>query len=136
MQTPAVRLYGKRDLRLETFELPELPDDGILAEIVSDSVCMSTYKTAEQGAAHRRVPDNVAENPVIIGHESCGVILKTGKKWAEKFHRGDRFAVQPVVNPETCATIGYSFGPAKSWKKAASCLTRATHFSRAVSRNP
>ncbi len=110
MQTTAVRLYGKRDLRLETFELPELPDDGILAEIVSDSVCMSTYKTAEQGAAHRRVPDNVAENPVIIGHESCGVILKTGKKWAEKFHRGDRFAVQPVLNPGGWETIGYSFG--------------------------
>ena len=53
MQTTAVRLYGKRDLRLETFELPELPDDGILAEIVSDSVCMSTYKTAEQGNENR-----------------------------------------------------------------------------------
>lgn len=111
MKTSAVRLYGKRDLRLETFELPELADDGILARIVSDSVCMSTYKTVEQGAAHKRVPDNVAENPVIIGHELCGVILKAGKKWADRYHEGDRFAVQPVVDQTVnYDTIGYSFG--------------------------
>ncbi|MBR4662648.1 MAG: zinc-binding dehydrogenase, partial [Lentisphaeria bacterium] len=111
MKTSAVRLYGKRDLRLETFELPELTDDSILARIVSDSVCMSTYKTVEQGAAHKRVPDNVAENPVIIGHELCGVILKAGKKWADRYHEGDRFAVQPVVDQTVnYDTIGYSFG--------------------------
>ena len=110
MKTTAVRLYGKRDLRLETFELPECSDNTILARILSDSVCMSTYKTAEQGAAHKRVPDNVAENPVIIGHELCGVILEVGKKWAGKYRKGDKFAVQPVVHPGgSYDTIGYSF---------------------------
>ena len=44
MKTRAVRLYGKNDLRLEEFELPPLQDDQILARIVSDSVCKSTYK--------------------------------------------------------------------------------------------
>ena len=68
MKTAAVRLYGKRDLRLETFELPELTDDAIYARIISDSVCMSTYKTAEQGAEHKRVPDNVAESIIIRSH--------------------------------------------------------------------
>ncbi|MGS4785883.1 hypothetical protein, partial [Klebsiella pneumoniae] len=29
--TTALRLYGKRDLRLETFELPAMQDDEILA---------------------------------------------------------------------------------------------------------
>ena len=111
MKTAAVRLYGKRDLRLETFDLPEPTEDNILARIVSDSICMSTYKTVEQGSGHKRVPDNVAENPVIIGHELCGIILKVGRKWADKFHCGDRFAVQPVVDPAAgYDTIGYSFG--------------------------
>ena len=111
MKTTAVRLYGKRDLRLETFELPPVSDDSILAKIISDSVCMSTYKTAEQGAAHKRVPDNVAENPAIIGHELCGIILEVGKKWADKYHAGDKFAVQPVLDPNgSYDTIGYSFG--------------------------
>ena len=80
MQTTAVRLYGKRDLRLETFELPQLTDGDILARIISDTVCMSTYKTVEQGAAHKRVPDDVAANPVIIGHELCGEIIEVGAK--------------------------------------------------------
>jgi hypothetical protein len=31
MKTTAVRLYGKKDLRLESFELPPIKDDEILA---------------------------------------------------------------------------------------------------------
>ena len=49
MTTKAVRMYGKRDLRLDTFELPEIHEDEILAEIISDSLCMSSWKAANQG---------------------------------------------------------------------------------------
>ena len=38
MKTRAVRLYGKNDLRLEEFELPEIKEDEILAHIISDSI--------------------------------------------------------------------------------------------------
>ena len=69
MKTKAVRLYGKNDLRLEEFELPAIKEDEILAKVVSDSICMSSYKAVHQSADHKRVPDNVAENPVIIGKE-------------------------------------------------------------------
>ena len=69
MKTKAVRLYGVNDLRLEEFELPALREDEILAKVISDSICMSTHKAALQGAEHKRVPDNVAQNPVIVGHE-------------------------------------------------------------------
>ena len=84
MKTTAVRLYGKEDLRLETFELPEITESEILARIVSDSVCMSSFKAAEQGAAHKRVPNNVAEKPIIVGHEMCGEIVKVGAAIADK----------------------------------------------------
>ncbi len=70
MKTRAVRLYGKSDLRVEEFELPQLKDNEILAKVVSDSLCMSSYKAATQGTAHKRIPDDVAENPVIIGIQS------------------------------------------------------------------
>ena len=46
MKTTAVRIYGEKDLRLETFELPQIKDDEILVKIVSDSICMSSYKAA------------------------------------------------------------------------------------------
>ena len=80
MKTRAVRLYGVNDLRLEEFELPEIGEGEILARVISDSICMSSHKAALQGAAHKRVPDNVAENPIILGHEFCGEIIEVGKK--------------------------------------------------------
>ena len=49
MKTKALRLYGKDDLRLEEFELGKINDDEVLAEIVTDSICMSSYKAAKQG---------------------------------------------------------------------------------------
>ena len=110
MKTTAVRLYGKEDLRLETFDLPEITENEILARIVSDSICMSTFKAAEQGAAHKRVPNDVAENPIIVGHEFCGEIVEVGAKWQNEFKAGDRFAIQPAINYKgSLAAPGYSY---------------------------
>ena len=110
MKTKAVRLYGANDLRLEEFDLPEMKEDEILAKVVSDSVCMSTHKAALQGAAHARVPNDVAENPTIMGHEFCGEILAVGKKWQDKYKAGDRFAIQPAHGWKgTLNAPGYSY---------------------------
>ncbi len=111
MKTKANRLYGKMDVRLEEFELPAIKDDEILARIVSDSVCMSSYKALVQGKDHKRVPNDVAENPVIIGHEFCGEIIEVGAKWQHKFKPGNKFSVQPALNADfnPYAAPGYSF---------------------------
>lgn len=110
MKTKAVRLYGADDLRLEEFELPEIKDDEILVKVVSDSICMSTYKTVKQGKKHKRVPQNVDTNPVIIGHEFAGDIIKVGKKWQHRYKAGDKFAQQPALNYKgSLASPGYSY---------------------------
>ncbi|MCL2509230.1 MAG: zinc-binding dehydrogenase [Oscillospiraceae bacterium] len=110
MKTKAVRIYGKGDLRLEQFELPAITDDEILARVVSDSICMSSYKAACQGADHKRVPDDVAENPTIIGHEFCGELVDIGKNWAHKYRAGDRFVIQPALNYKgSLDAPGYSY---------------------------
>ncbi len=111
MKTTAVRLYGKRDLRLETFELPPIKDDEILAKIYSDSLCMSSYKAAEQGPDHKRIPADVGENPIMLGHEFCGELLEVGAKWQDQFKAGDRFVIQPALNDpkDPYAAPGYSF---------------------------
>ncbi|GHV01730.1 L-sorbose 1-phosphate reductase [Clostridia bacterium] len=110
MKTKAVRIYGKNDLRLEEFELPAMKDDEILARVVSDSICMSSHKAAEQGADHKRVPKDIATNPTIIGHEFCGVIESVGKKWAKEFKAGDKFSIQPALNYKgSLDAPGYSF---------------------------
>lgn len=110
MKTRAMRLYGKNDIRTECFELPEMKDDEILAKVICDSICMSSHKAALQGANHKRVPDNVAENPIILGHEFCGEIIKVGSKWEKDFKAGDRFAIQPALNYKgSLAAPGYSY---------------------------
>lgn len=110
MRTRAVRLYGKSDLRLEEFELPEIKDDEILVEVVSDSICMSTYKAAIQGPDHKRVPKDVDKNPIIIGHEFAGNIVKVGMKWKDEFKEGTKFAQQPALNYKgSMASPGYSY---------------------------
>jgi len=110
MKTKAVRLYGKEDLRLEEFELPQIAPGEILAKIVSDSICMSSFKAAEQGAAHKRVPDDVAENPIIIGHEFCGELVEVGEEWKDQFKPGERFSIQPALNYKgSLAAPGYSY---------------------------
>ena len=90
MKTTAVRMYGSFDLRLEEFELPEINDDEVLMRIVSDTLCQSTYKAVKQGTAHKRVPSDIAEHPVIIGHEMCGDIIKVGKNLQNEWKEGDR----------------------------------------------
>jgi len=98
MKTRAVRVYGKKDLRVEEFDLPAIREDEILARVVSDSLCMSSYKAAIQGSDHKRIPNDVAENPVIIGHEFAGEILEVGSRWSGQFSAGDKFAIQPAIN--------------------------------------
>jgi threonine dehydrogenase-like Zn-dependent dehydrogenase len=114
MKTKAVRLYGKNDLRLEEFELPPIKDDEILAKVICDSLCMSSYKAAIQGADHKRVPDNVAENPVIIGHEFAGELIEIGSKWADRFKVGDKFSIQPALNYED-SPVGILSAPGYSY---------------------
>ncbi len=110
MRTKAVRIHGKKDLRLDEFDLPGFKDDEILARVVSDSICMSSHKAALQGAEHKRVPDDVHINPTILGHEFAGVIVEAGKKWKHKFRPGQKFSIQPAMaHMGTLDAPGYSY---------------------------
>ena len=115
MKTKAVRLYGEKDLRLEEFELPAIGNDEILAKIVSDSICMSSYKAATQGTKHKRIPNDIADNPIIIGHEFCGEIVEVGDKWSSEFKAGDRFSIQPAINYED-GPVGILSAPGYSYQ--------------------
>ena len=96
MNTKAVRIHGKMDLRLDEVALPEVGPDDVQVRVVSDSICMSTYKAAVEGGEHKRVPNNVEENPTIVGHEFCGDIVAVGENWKDKYQVGDKFVIQPA----------------------------------------
>jgi len=110
MKSRAVRLHGASDLRIDEFELPEIKEDEILVKVISDSICMSTYKCAILGVKHKRVHEDVAEHPAIMGHEFAGDIVKVGKDWADRFRPGMKFTLQPALNYKgTMWSPGYSY---------------------------
>ena len=110
MKVKAVRLHGANDLWLDEFELPEIKEDEILVKVVSDSICMSTYKCAILGTKHKRVHEDVADHPAIMGHEMAGDIVKVGAKHQDKFKPGMKFTLQPALNYKgTMWSPGYSY---------------------------
>ena len=115
MKTRAVRLYGKKDLRIEEFELPQINEDEILAKVVSDSLCMSSYKAANQATDHKRVPNDIAAKPIIIGHEFAGEIVEVGVNWSNKFKAGQKFSIQPAIYYEE-GPVGLLSAPGYSYR--------------------
>ena len=115
VSTRAVRLYGKKDLRLEAFELPKITADEILAKVVCDSLCMSSYKAATQASDHKRIPDDIAINPIIIGHEFAGEIVEVGENWKHKFKPGMKYSIQPAIYYED-GPVGVLSAPGYSYK--------------------
>ena len=109
MKTKAVRLHGASSLSVDTFELPEVGDNEVLIKVVSDSLCASTYKAVIQGPAHKRVPEDVAENPIIIGHEMCGTVVKAGAKVADQWKSGQNIVIQPALKLDNGHDPGYSY---------------------------
>jgi L-sorbose 1-phosphate reductase len=110
MRTKAIRLYDVNTLKLEEFELPAIKKDEILVKVISDSVCMSTYKAVIQGSGHKRVPENINTNPTIMGHEFSGIIVEVGDEWKDAFAPGQKFAIQPALNYKGSPYApGYSF---------------------------
>ena len=109
MKTKAVRMYGANDLRLEEFELPQLGEKEVLMKVISDSLCTSTYKAVKQGSAHKRVPPDIAEKPVIIGHEMCGEVVEVGAACEGNWKPGQKVVIQPALKLENNYDPGYSY---------------------------
>ena len=96
--------------KVESVPVPEIDDDEVLVKVVSDSICMSTYKCATLGVEHKRVHEDVAEHPAIMGHEFAGDIVEVGAKWADRFKPGMKFTIQPALNYKgTMWSPGYSY---------------------------
>ena len=66
MKTKAAVLCGKSDIQIRSFELPKITEDELLVKVVSNSICLSTYKAAILGGDHKRVPETISEKPILL----------------------------------------------------------------------
>ncbi|WP_367565584.1 zinc-binding dehydrogenase [Lacrimispora sp.] len=109
MKTRAAVLAGKKKVMIREFELPPITEDELLVKIISNSKCLSTYKAAIRGEEHKRVPADVAEHPVITGHEFAGIIEEVGKNLKGRYQAGQKFVLQPAMGLESGYSAGYSY---------------------------
>jgi threonine dehydrogenase-like Zn-dependent dehydrogenase len=77
------------------YPMPEIPDDGALMRVEVAGICGTDVKMYAKP---------VITDPVIMGHENVGVIVKAGRTFRERqgFAEGDRVFVQHYVPCRRC----------------------------------
>lgn len=90
-------LYGVNDIRLEQTPVEEPGQNEVLIEMACVGICGSDVHYLVNG----KIGDFVVREPMIIGHESSGVVAKLGKG-VTNLKVGDRVAIEPGVPCRTC----------------------------------
>ncbi len=106
---PAAVLHGVRDLRLEQRPVPRPGPREVLIEIRSVGVCGSDVHYYEHGC----IGDFVVAAPMILGHESSGVVRAVGSA-VSRLEVGQRVALEPGVpcgHCQQCQTGRYNLCP-------------------------
>ena len=97
MQSRAAVLHGVHDLRIDDVPVPEPGPREVLVEVRAVGVCGSDVHYYEHG----RIGPHVVREPLILGHESGGVIVQQGPG-ATKHQIGQRVALEPGVPCGAC----------------------------------
>jgi len=92
MANLAAVLYGIGDLRIEDHPMPVPGPREVVVQITSVGICGSDVHYYEHG----RIGEYVVDAPMVLGHESSGVIVDRGSD-ARTLPVGQRVAVEPGV---------------------------------------
>lgn len=96
MQNPAVTVALKEggefkcDLKVEEKPIPQHKDDEVLLEMGSVGICGSDVHYWTWG----RIGDFIVKDPMILGHEASGKVIKVGKN-VTNLKIGDRVSIEP-----------------------------------------
>lgn len=101
----AVRFYGKDDLRVEDIDEPPCEPGKIKIAPAWCGICGTDIHEFQDGAnlcpttPHPITGETV---PLTFGHEFSGVIEEVGEGCADKWKKGDRVVVQPIIYDGEC----------------------------------
>lgn len=93
----AAVLYGVGDLRIEERPVPQPGEREVLVEVRSVGICGSDVHYYQHG----RIGDFVVKSPLVLGHESSGVVVALGGS-VQSHHLGERVALEPGVPCGAC----------------------------------
>ncbi|XP_064932409.1 sorbitol dehydrogenase isoform X1 [Columba livia] len=108
-QNLAVVVHRAGDLRLENRPIPEPGPNEVLLQMHSVGICGSDVHYWQHG----RIGDFVVKNPMVLGHEASGTVIKVGSG-VTHLKPGDRVAIEPGVPREMdefCKTGRYNLSP-------------------------
>jgi L-iditol 2-dehydrogenase len=99
------KLYGPKDIRIETADAPPAPQAGeVLLDIKTIGLCGSDLHMYETG----KIGYTDSREPFILGHEFMGVVVAVGEGALDGNHNpiqvGQRMAVDPAVPCWRCET--------------------------------
>jgi L-iditol 2-dehydrogenase len=97
MQNRAAVLHGVHDLRIDDVPVPEPGPREVLVEVRAVGVCGSDVHYYEHG----RIGPHAVREPLILGHESGGVIVQQGPG-GTRHQIGQRVALEPGVPCGAC----------------------------------
>jgi len=89
--------------------IPEIRDDEVLVQVKKTGICGSDVHFL----VHGRIGDFIVKSPMVLGHESSGVVSKVGSG-VRSVRPGDRVAMEPGVfcrRCEACRTGRYQLCP-------------------------
>lgn len=90
-------LQSVEKVTYEQRPIPEIRDDEVLVQVKKTGICGSDVHFLVQG----RIGDFIVESPMVLGHESSGVVSKVGRDVCS-VKPGDRVAMEPGVSCRRC----------------------------------
>jgi L-iditol 2-dehydrogenase len=105
----AAVLHAPFDVRIEERPMPELGHEDVLVEVRAVGVCGSDVHYYEHG----RVGSYRVEAPLVLGHETSGVVVALGRN-VDSLTLGQRVALEPGVpcgRCRECRTGRYNLCP-------------------------
>ncbi|KAJ6628733.1 xylitol dehydrogenase [Mycena sp. CBHHK59/15] len=94
---PSFVLKAIDDVVYEQRPIPDISGDQILVQVKKTGICGSDVHYL----VHGRIGDFVVNNPMVLGHESAGIVSKVGPN-VKHLKVGDRVAVEPGATCRAC----------------------------------